>query len=188
MEGGAFRERLDEVRAVLESKGYAVRIILREPATVEAVDRTQASMGTVFPGSFRELLLAHDGVELACGKADEIGIDYSGIVILGTADMLAYRRGETELSLYRQQDIVAPENRVLLRRGIPCATYDNGFNLCLLDPFRTTDGEYAVIDADHETSYEWEIIAPSFGSWLERCFEGALADGFFTYWIPGSPA
>jgi hypothetical protein len=58
-----------------------------------------------------------------------------------------------------------------------------------LNPERTADGEYAVVDCDSDYGprcWRRAVIAPSFEAWLARAFDEALATGNPYYWL-GSP-
>lgn len=81
-----------------------------------------------------------------------------------------------------------PSEVIASQSMIAFAIYGGNGDRCLFNATKRNErGEYAVVDAFHETPDEWpsSVIADSFIEWLEKMLDSVAIHGqFLAYWLP----
>jgi hypothetical protein len=126
------------------------------PATREAIEETKRQLQVSFPASYEQFLLYCDGAVLYYDT------EYSqwGFQLYGTKDLFSINAERRE-----------PYENEWPSHYLIFGTSRGDSDLLVIDTAHKSDeeGHYPVIDGDSGYSpSEWVVIAPDFGTWLDR--------------------
>lgn len=178
-----------EACQIYEQLSLNLTFSLNEGARQEEIIECENELEILLPPSYKEFILRHNGAHLFCSYTGQTSISTkwwadSGIVLFGTQALKEFRPRIYGSFLYDDDSGIEEYKSVL-----PIAylgSIGTG-DFCALNLDDSAQGEYPVIDCDHELpASDWKksVIADSMNSWLRKMFDCIIHDSSSPeYWI-----